>query len=307
VVENKVRIIRKPLNYLTSLISGLITEAFEGGEDRVRYDEDDASSSDRAIGAYLAGAMVRAYREQRYGQEKEVLLHFRRNSIPGNGLAAFNIPRINMRLEGGAQDGVGKCATGGKIVILKGENRHGVRVGGSVGKGLAYGAQGGTFIIQGDADSRACIRLSGADVILGGRLRAALEDDRGNMAGRANIKGFAFEYMTAGRVLVLGDPGPWICSGMTGGRVYCHLDEEKGLDREALRRRIATGAGVALHELEEEDVDQIGELLLQYHRELVHSHQDEEAQWVEKVMGHCRTRFVKITPEKPGVRPRATE
>ncbi len=301
--EPKVRIIRKPLNYLTSLIAGLVTEAFEGGEERVRYDDYNASSSDRAIGTRLAGAMTRAVAEGRYGEGKEVLLHFGRDSIPGNGLAAFNIPRINIRVEGGAQDGVGKSARGGRIVILKGENRNGLRVGGAVGKGLAYGATGGTFFIQGDADSRAGIRLSGADVVLGGRLRRPLDDTAGNIAGRANVKGFAFEYMTAGRAVVLGDPGPWICSGMTGGTVYCHLDEALGMTREALRRRLARGAGVEIRNLEEEDVAGLGELLLQYHRELLHSHQTEEADWVEQVLARCRTRFVKIVPEGTAVRP----
>jgi glutamate synthase (NADPH/NADH) large chain len=301
--DSKVRIIRKPLNYLTSLISTLITEAFDGGEDRVRYDDDSASSSDRAIGTYLAGAMTRGYLEGRYGPEKQVLLHFRGNSIPGNGLAAFNIPRINIRVEGGTQDGVGKCARSGKVVILKGENRIGLWVGGSVGKGLAYGAQEGTFFIQGDADSRACIRLSGADVVMGGRIHRPLNDSLGNLAARANIKGFAFEYMTAGQVVVLGDPGPWICSGMTGGTVYCHLDVDMGMTREALRRRLAQGAGVEIRDLEEEDVAGISELLLNYHRELLHSNQMEEADWVEQVLSACRARFVKIVPEVTTVRP----
>jgi glutamate synthase (NADPH/NADH) large chain len=301
--EKKVRIIRKPLNYLTSLIAKLVTDAFDGGESRVRYDDDSASSSDRAIGTHLAGSMTRGYREGRFGPEQEVLLHFKRDSIPGNGLAAFNIPRINIRVEGGAQDGVGKSARAGKIVILKGENRYGLRVGGAVGKGLAYGAQGGTFLIQGDADSRACIRLSGADVVLGGRIRRPLEGESGNLAGRANLKGFAFEYMTAGRVVVLGDPGPWICSGMTGGTVYCHLDGEMGMTREALRRRLASGAKVEIRDLEEEDVAAIGELLLTYHRELLHSFQTAEADWVDNVLGHARMRFVKIVPEGTPLRP----
>ncbi|WP_298431959.1 glutamate synthase-related protein, partial [Geobacter sp.] len=218
--EAEVRIIRKPLNYLTSLISGLVTGAFAAGEERVRYDDDSATSSDRAIGTHLAGACVRGVAAGRFRPEQRALLQFRRDSIPGNGLAAFNIDRINIRVEGGAQDGVGKSASGGKIVILKGENREGRRVGGTVGKGLAYGAQGGTFLVQGDADSRACIRLSGADVVFGARIREPLDDSRGDLASRANLKGFAFEYMTAGRVVVLGDPGPWICSGMTGGVVY---------------------------------------------------------------------------------------
>ncbi|WP_459816992.1 glutamate synthase-related protein [Geotalea toluenoxydans] len=306
-MEDNVRIIRKPLNYLTSLISNLVHNAFLSGETRVRYDDTDASSSDRAIGTHLAGVMVRDIQQGRLSGQEQALLHFQRDSIPGNGLGAFNIPRLTMRVEGGAQDGVGKSARGGKIVILKGENRNGVRVGGSVGKGLAYGAQGGTFIIQGDADSRACIRLSGANVVLGGRIRSPLDDAVGNWAGRANLKGFAFEYMTAGRVVVLGDPGPWICSGMTGGIVYCHLDPEMGMTRDALRRRIAAGAGVEIRDLEENDITNVEELLLQYHRELIRSQQEVEADWVEGAVASCRNRFVKIVPEKVVVTPRSTE
>ncbi len=302
-----VRIIRKPLNYLTSLISGLVTEAFAGGDDRVHYDDDSASSSDRAIGTYLAGAVIRARREGRLAGDREAILHFRRDSIPGNGLGAFSTKGITVYVEGGAQDGVGKSASGGRIVVLKGENRNGLRVGGSVGKGLAYGALGGTFIIQGDADSRACIRLSGADVVLGGRIRSPLEDSLGCLADRANLKGFAFEYMTDGRVVVLGDPGPWICSGMTGGIVFCRLDPGMGMTREALRTRIAMGAHVEILDLEEEDITQVESLLLQYHRELLHSHQDDEADWLEGVISRCRTGFVKIVPEPAKALPVPTD
>jgi len=305
--ESEVRIIRKPLNYLTSLISGLVAGAFQDGDERVRYDDDSATSSDRAIGTHLAGTMVRGWQEGRFPAACEALLSFHHDSIPGNGLAAFTVPHIAIRVEGGAQDGVGKSTRGGKIVILKGENRSGVRVGGSVGKGLAYGALGGTFIIQGDADSRACIRLSGADVVLGGRIRAKLDDSLGNLAGRANLKGFACEYMTAGRVVVLGDPGPWLCSGMTGGVVYCHLDLEMGFDRDALRRRLARGAGVEIRDLDGEDVAQVELLLGKYSRELLHSHQEEEADWLAGVVAHARSRFVKIVPEKTVIMPNSTE
>jgi len=305
--ESEVRIIRKPLNYLTSLISGLVAGAFEAGDERVRYDDDSATSSDRAIGTHLAGTMVRGWQQGRFSSGCEALLHFHHDSVPGNGLAAFTVPRIAIRVEGGAQDGVGKSTRGGKIVILKGENRSGVRVGGSVGKGLAYGALGGTFIIQGDADSRACIRLSGADVVLGGRIRVPLDDTLGNLAGRANLKGFACEYMTAGRVVVLGDPGPWLCSGMTGGVVYCHLDLDLGFDRAALRRRLARGADVEIRDLDENDVAQLEQLLGKYGRELYHSHQEEEADWLAGVVARARSRFVKIVPEKSVAMPNSTE
>ncbi len=304
--ESAVRIIRKPLNYLTSLISMLVTESFKNGESSVHYDDYSVSSSDRALGTYLAGAMTRGQIDGTISGGKEALLHFRRDSIPGNGLAAFNIPPINISVEGGAQDGVGKSARGGNIVILKGENRKGVHVGGSVGKGLAYGAQGGVFLVQGNADSRACVRLSGADVVIGGRIERPLNDGLGCLAERANIKGFAFEYMTAGRVVVLGDPGPWICSGMTGGVVYCYLDSEMGMDRDALRRRIALGAGVEIRDMDEADIVQVEELLFHYYRELLHSHQEEEADRVEKVISGCRNSFVKIVPLKIKVKPLQT-
>jgi len=90
---------------------------------------------------------------------------------------------------------------------------------GSVGKSFAYGAQRGTLIVQGDADSRACVRLSGADVIFGGELTQPVDDSEGVLGTRANLKGFACEYMTSGRVVILGDPGPYAFAGRPAA---CH-------------------------------------------------------------------------------------
>ena len=178
-------------------------------------------------------------------------LHFNGGSIGGSGLGAFNVWGVDIRVEGGAQDGVGKTMFGGTIAVMKGKNRFGRRVNGSVGKSFAYGAQRGRFFVQGSADSRFCIRLSGADVVIAGEPEGPIQDDLGGMADRANIKGFAFEYMTAGRAVVLGDVGPWACAGQTGGRVYMRVNDEWGLDREALERRFGAGAQVALEELDD--------------------------------------------------------
>ena len=103
------------------------------------------------------------------------------------------------------------------------------------------------MVAQGDADARAGIRLSGADMIIGGLLKKPIpEHEQGNIAVHANIKGFAFEYMTNGRALVLGDPGPWICAGMTGGVVYVRHQPEMGLTKDAISRRIAKRANVTI-------------------------------------------------------------
>ena len=122
---------------------------------------------------------------------------------------------------------------------MKGKGAKGRRLNGSVGKSFAYGAQRGHLFVQGSADSRFCIRLSGADVVLAGEPEHEIDDSRGCLVDRANAKGFAFEYMTSGRAVVLGDLGPWACAGMTGGRVYVRYNAfgiDPGGDRAASRR-----------------------------------------------------------------------
>src|SRR5690606_15926657 len=137
--------------------------------------------------------------------------------------------------------------------------------------------QKGTFIIQGNADTRACIRLSGADIIFGGELQGPLRDDIGNMAGRANLKGFAFEYMTNGRAVVMGDPGPWICAGMTGGVIYQRIQPELGLDEAAIKRRVAKGAKVSISALNDKGRSDLSELLGLYRTELENAGQNDAA------------------------------
>jgi glutamate synthase (NADPH) large chain len=166
------------------------------------------------------------------------------------------------------------------------------------GKCFGYGAQGGTLIVQGDADSRLGIRLSGADLIIAGKLRQPLSDDLGCIASRANIKGFAFEYMTSGRGLVLGDPGPWLCSGMTGGVVYLKLDEVMGLDEAALRRRLAKGAEVSIEAVGREDEQNLKELLGKYINALDAHEQKQEAEAVRRLLNDWQTSFVKAVPKK---------
>ncbi len=138
--------------------------------------------------------------------------------------------------------------------------RDGKRLNGSVGKSFAYGAQRGRLYVQGSADSRFCIRLSGADVVLGGEPEEDIDDSRGCVVDRANAKGFAFEYMTSGRAVVLGDIGPWACAGMTGGRVYVRHNAF-GIDREAIQRRLGEGAKVELKDLDSEGLLDLDDLL----------------------------------------------
>jgi len=220
------------------------------------------------------------------------------NSIAGNGFASYIYYGIKARIIGGAQDGVAKTGYGGLVSILKTKNKNGVYINGSVGKGFAYGAQKGLFIVQGNADSRAGIRLSGADLIIGGRIKAPLNDKLDNISVNANIKGFAFEYMTNGRVVVLGDPGPWICSGMTGGVVYLHLQPDYNFDLAAVRRRVAKGANVVIRPVQEKGTEDIYQLLTIYQEQLLLSGQEEEANYIANVKNEIPVSFLEILPNQ---------
>ncbi|HEX9437373.1 MAG TPA: glutamate synthase-related protein, partial [Candidatus Limnocylindria bacterium] len=200
---------------------------------------------DRFVGTPASGGMARA--RIFGGDVAELRVTFNGGSVAGNGAAAYATEGLAITINGGVQDGAAKTALGGSVVILKAPNAKGRHVDGSVGKCFAYGAQRGRFLVQGGADARAGIRLSGADVVIGG-----------------DVRGFAFEYMTGGRAVILGDPGRWICSGMSGGSVFVRHEPARGLDDAGIKDRIAKGAKVALRPLADADRASLTELLRAY-------------------------------------------
>jgi glutamate synthase (NADPH/NADH) large chain len=281
-------------------LAALAVEVCAGKPVRKEWPEP-ADSHDRVLATELAGEIARARIFQGGPEASEDVLaslHFNGGSVAGQGFGAFNVYGVEVTVEGGAQDGVAKTMLGGKVAVMKGTNRLGKRVNGSVGKSFAYGAQRGRLFVQGDADSRFCIRLSGADVVIGGEPQEPLDDERGCVADRANLKGFAFEYMTSGRAVVLGDPGPWFCAGQTGGRVYLRVNDEWNLDREALERRKGKGAKVAIEDLDAEGLLDVQELLGHYADELRATRQDDEAERILALAAEPKANFLMSVPEK---------
>jgi glutamate synthase (NADPH/NADH) large chain len=289
------RRLTRPRNTLTKLITDLALSALDECEREATY-QDEAMAYDRALGSHLAGELVR--NPALSSRIDRMHLNFGPSSLAGNGFAAWTIDKLDIVIEGGAQDGAAKGANGGRVAIMKGLNHNGLRLDGSVGKSFAYGAQSGTLIVQGDADSRACVRLSGADVIFGGELHRPIDDSEGVLGTYANLKGFACEYMTSGRVVILGDPGPYAFAGMTGGVVYQQLSPEMGLDERALRRRIGRGAKVAIQPLDDSDIPQLQELLGQYIAALEQTDQLDTADQIHALARPwvLQQRFVKIVP-----------
>ncbi|MDP3046264.1 MAG: glutamate synthase-related protein, partial [Chloroflexota bacterium] len=173
------RTLRRPRNTLTQIITRMVDGALADGDRSVRFFDDHVSATDRALGTHLAGALarrrlygdaqpmseerglcappanLRAVPAGHTGAELETAdLLFDAGSVGGNGAGAFMVEPLRMVIEGGAQDGAAKGAFGGRIAILKGMNQLGQWVDGAVGKGFAYGAMGGLFLVQGNADSR---------------------------------------------------------------------------------------------------------------------------------------------------------
>ncbi len=298
----KSQIVRKPLNYLTRLISDLAMERFEKGDSLVRFAEEGVHSTDRAVGTYLAGAIARKFGQNKNDMKALLMLG---SSVPGNGLCAFISQGLETVVEGGSQDGAAKGSMGGFLGVFKGQNIMGSRIDGSTGKSFAYGAIGGLLMVQNLADSRACIRMSGADVVFGRRITEPVRDELGNIASRAHLKGFAFEYMTGGRAVVLGDPGPWMCAGMTGGVIYQCLYPDLGFNREALKRRLARGANVSIENISKDGLQDLRELLGKYIEELEKGFQKEEADAIHAILKKAAKRFIAINP-KP-LRPPSAE
>jgi glutamate synthase (NADPH/NADH) large chain len=254
-------------------------------------------SRERALGTATAGALVRqSLADAAEPSPQPPLALTLLDSIAGNGLGAFNAQPLHLRVYGGAQDGVGKCALGGRIVVLKGRNRVGKWLDGGVGKSFAYGAQRGLFIVQGVADSRFAIRLSGASVVAGARLTHPICDAEGVRPEHAHLKGFAFEYMTAGVAVVLGDPGPWLCAGMTGGVVYVKLWHEYGFDCAALQRRLAPSAQAAISPIDAHDAAMGLIAADEYRCELLKSGQADEAAQIAHIAATVERDFVAIRP-----------
>jgi glutamate synthase (NADPH) large chain len=126
----------------------------------------------------------------------------------GQSLGAF-IPRgITIRLEGDANDYVGKGLSGGRVVVRP-DRRSTFAAEDNIiaGNVIGYGATSGEIFIRGIAGERFCVRNSGATAVVEG------------------VGDHGCEYMTGGRVLVLGRTGRNFAAGMSGGIAYV-LDED---------------------------------------------------------------------------------
>ena len=158
----------------------------------------------------------------------------------GQSLGAF-LPRgIVLRLFGDANDYVGKGLSGGRIVVRPAEEATFAAEDNVIaGNTLLYGATGGSLFVRGRVGERFCVRNSGATAVVEG------------------VGDHACEYMTGGRVAILGPTGRNVAAGMSGGVAYL-------LDLDLAK---VNGEMVDLEELAEGDVETLRQMLSDHLRE----------------------------------------
>ncbi|MDR0559017.1 MAG: glutamate synthase large subunit [Prevotellaceae bacterium] len=158
------------------------------------------SNTNRSTGAMLSGEVARLYGNA--GMPDDTVTTVFKGSA-GQSFGAFLARGITFYLEGEANDYLGKGLSGGKIIVVPPK---GVSFDPEkniiAGNTLLYGATAGEVYINGKAGERFCVRNSGATAVVEG-------------AGD-----HCCEYMTGGRVVVLGDCGKNFAAGMSGGIAY---------------------------------------------------------------------------------------
>ena len=193
-------------------------------------------NTDRSVGAMISGEITR-----RYGQEglPDGTINVDFTGSAGQSFGAFLCNGVTFRLFGDANDYLGKGLSGGRIIVtpspeadFKAEENI------IAGNTIAYGATAGEMYINGAVGERFCVRNSGITAVVEG------------------VGDHGCEYMTGGRVVVLGKTGRNFAAGMSGGIAYvwdpdgtfdyyCNMDMieltllEDDSDREELRSMLA--------------------------------------------------------------------
>ncbi|MGQ9556384.1 MAG: glutamate synthase large subunit [Desulfurispora sp.] len=220
----------------------------------------------RAVGTILGSEVTRRYGEQGL-PEDTIRLHF--TGSAGQSFGAF-VPRgITLILEGDANDYTGKGLSGGKIIVLPPD---GVDFAPEeniiIGNVAFYGATAGEAYIRGMAGERFCVRNSGVHAVVEGT------GDHG------------CEYMTGGRVVVLGRTGRNFAAGMSGGIAYV-------LDLEGSFAGRCNKEMVLLEKLtDSREINEVKDMIMR------HVHYT-RSQYAWRILAHWEemlTRFVRVIP-----------
>jgi glutamate synthase domain-containing protein 2/glutamate synthase domain-containing protein 1/glutamate synthase domain-containing protein 3 len=223
------------------------------------------NNTNRTTGACLSGEICR-----RYGEEAlpEDTIYCKFTGVAGQSFAAFLAKGVTFELEGLANDYTGKGISGGKIIIYPGKKcdfkpEENIIIGNTT----FYGAIAGEAYIRGVAGERFCIRNSGLYAVVEG------------------VGDHGCEYMTGGKVIVLGRTGRNFAAGMSGGIAYVY--DEDGTFKDKCNLSM-----VDLEQITQDDKETIYKLLYNHHKYT-------QSPRAKKIMDNLDTElktFVKVMP-----------
>ncbi|VDN97779.1 unnamed protein product, partial [Rodentolepis nana] len=196
------------------------------------------TNEDRAFGSSLSYAISKRFQEGGLPRTRRLEVNLRGHA--GQSFCAFLAPGVYVMLTGDANDYVGKGLSGGKVTIVPAgrlltENfRSEDHI--IVGNACLYGAIEGRVFIRGQAAERFCVRNSGATVVAEGELKltpftnASVNELKGGTEILTAFKQYiddrcgdhGCEYMTGGRVILLGRCGRNFAAGMSGGLAFVY-------------------------------------------------------------------------------------
>jgi len=157
-------------------------------------------NTDRSVGAMLSGVVAAKYGQNGLPDET---INIKFKGSAGQSFGAFLTKGINFKLEGEANDYLGKALSGGRISVMPPvRSSFNAEDNTIAGNTLLYGATSGEVYINGKVGERFAVRNSGAVAVVEG------------------VGDHCCEYMTGGRVVVLGETGRNFAAGMSGGVAY---------------------------------------------------------------------------------------
>ena len=219
----------------------------------------------RVVGTILGNEITKRHWEGL--PEDTVHLHFQGSA--GQSFGAFVPKGVTLELEGDANDYVGKGLSGGKIIVYPPKGSTFVAEENIIiGNVALYGATSGEVYISGVAGERFGVRNSGVTTVV------------------ESVGDHACEYMTGGKVVVLGPTGRNFAAGMSGGVAYV-LDESGDFATRCNTQM------VALEALEGEEIDDLRELI-QRHADYT---QSQKAALVLANWSEMLPKFVKVMPK----------
>jgi glutamate synthase (NADPH/NADH) large chain len=226
----------------------------------------DIINTNRTVGTILSHEIAKRFGE---GLLPDGTIHFKFHGSAGQSFGAFLAKGVTLELEGDANDYVGKGLSGGRVIIYPHAKSSFVAEENIlIGNVALYGATEGEAFFRGRAAERFCVRNSGASTVIEG------------------VGDHGCEYMTGGRVVILGPTGRNFAAGMSGGVAYIWDPHD----------RFLANCNLGMVELEkvveEEDAAELRGLI-EKHQQLTGSGVAERllANWDDAV-----SQFVKVMP-----------